>query len=248
MMAVQNKIQGTQLDIPSIDGTQLTDVDAALLNGEDNADLHDAGNLTGPGKVDNTLLNATITSNTSGNAATATRSVDSDDSDALGGVAASSWAKLASPIFTGDPRSVTRAPNDNDTSIATTAYVDSAVSGGGGSITLTESPGLATTSNSVSWLHTLAAEPDIVTIIIQCISAEYGYSVGDRLVISNGVASWQTQADQNENGGMIIQVDTSRVYIRRFNRLQINDKGSLDVRRQITYSKWQYYIKAMVVS
>ena len=37
------------------------------------------------------------------------------------------YAKLASPIFTGDARAVTAAPGDNDTSIATTAFVQTAV-------------------------------------------------------------------------------------------------------------------------
>jgi hypothetical protein len=38
------------------------------------------------------------------------------------------YAPLAAPVFTGDARAVTPAPGDNDTSIATTAFVASAVS------------------------------------------------------------------------------------------------------------------------
>ena len=38
-------------------------------------------------------------------------------------------APLASPSFTGDPTSITRAAGDNDTSIATTAFVQTAVAG-----------------------------------------------------------------------------------------------------------------------
>jgi len=47
------------------------------------------------------------------------------DTTHIQGVAASSlgFAPLASPVFTGDPRSVTPATADNDTSIATTAFV-----------------------------------------------------------------------------------------------------------------------------
>jgi hypothetical protein len=47
------------------------------------------------------------------------------DATHIQGVAASSlgFAPLASPVFTGDPRSVTPITSDNDTSIATTAYV-----------------------------------------------------------------------------------------------------------------------------
>lgn len=41
-------------------------------------------------------------------------------------------ADLASPVFTGNPTAPTPAPGDNDTSIATTAFVTAAVAGGGG--------------------------------------------------------------------------------------------------------------------
>jgi hypothetical protein len=41
-----------------------------------------------------------------------------------------SLAPIASPTFTGDPKAPTQAPGDNDTSIATTAFVSAAVSSG----------------------------------------------------------------------------------------------------------------------
>jgi len=41
-----------------------------------------------------------------------------------------SRAPLASPVFTGDPQAPTAAPGDNDTSIATTAFVHAAVAAG----------------------------------------------------------------------------------------------------------------------
>jgi len=44
--------------------------------------------------------------------------------------ALSGYAPLASPVFTGDARAVTPAFGDNDTSIATTAFVQSALLGG----------------------------------------------------------------------------------------------------------------------
>lgn len=43
-------------------------------------------------------------------------------------------APLASPTFTGDPKAPTPAPGDNDTSIATTAFVQNAISGISGGI------------------------------------------------------------------------------------------------------------------
>jgi len=44
--------------------------------------------------------------------------------------AASTYAPIASPVFTGDARAVTPAFGDNDTSISTTAFVQSALLGG----------------------------------------------------------------------------------------------------------------------
>lgn len=48
------------------------------------------------------------------------------------GVAVSTLAPLASPAFTGNPTAPTASPGDNDTSIATTAFVTAAVAAGGG--------------------------------------------------------------------------------------------------------------------
>ena len=45
----------------------------------------------------------------------------------------SALARLASPTFTGDPKAPTASPGDNDTSIASTAFVTAAVAAGGGS-------------------------------------------------------------------------------------------------------------------
>src|SRR5262245_66063123 len=47
--------------------------------------------------------------------------------------AAGSYAPINSPTFTGDPKAPTPTAGDNDTSIATTAFVTSAISTAGGS-------------------------------------------------------------------------------------------------------------------
>lgn len=51
------------------------------------------------------------------------------DSAKLGGTAASSYAKLASPTFTGTPKAPTAAAGTNTTQVATTAFVTTAISG-----------------------------------------------------------------------------------------------------------------------
>src|SRR5262245_11038595 len=57
------------------------------------------------------------------------------DATHIQGINASSlgFAPLASPTFTGDPKAPTATAGDNDTSIATTAFVTSAISTAGGS-------------------------------------------------------------------------------------------------------------------
>jgi hypothetical protein len=48
-----------------------------------------------------------------------------------GGGSGTAYAPIASPVFTGDPQAPTPAPTDNDTSIATTAFVKSALAASG---------------------------------------------------------------------------------------------------------------------
>jgi hypothetical protein len=73
-------------------------------------------------------------------------------------------APLASPIFTGNPTAPTPSPGDNDTSIATTAFVAAAVTAGGspGALTLIST---LTASNSPTLDFTgLTATTDYVLV------------------------------------------------------------------------------------
>jgi hypothetical protein len=54
-------------------------------------------------------------------------------------------APLASPVFTGDPKAPTPTPGDNDTSIATTAFVTAAVAAVGGGFTQFKETVISTT-------------------------------------------------------------------------------------------------------
>ena len=82
-------------------------------------------------------------------------------------------ADIASPVFTGDPKAPTPSPGDNDTSIATTAFVAAALAAGGSvtpaaltkvdetnvTLTLGGTPSLAllqATSITVGWTGTLS--------------------------------------------------------------------------------------------
>src|SRR5262245_52579339 len=59
----------------------------------------------------------------------------------VSGTDLAAYAPLASPVFTGDPRSnATLSPTDNDTSLATTAWVTAAIISSAGSGTQTPTP------------------------------------------------------------------------------------------------------------
>lgn len=64
-------------------------------------------------------------------------------------------APLASPVFTGDPQSVTPAAADNDTSVATTSFVKAAIAAGGGggsaSITISDTPPSSPANGALWW-------------------------------------------------------------------------------------------------
>jgi len=61
-------------------------------------------------------------------------------------------APLASPAFTGTPTSTTPTQGDNSTTLATTAYVDTAVAGAGGGTSYTYSA-ISGTTSAQAWYH-----------------------------------------------------------------------------------------------
>tara|TARA_B110000879_G_scaffold185351_1_gene245636 strand:+ start:242 stop:1219 length:978 start_codon:yes stop_codon:yes gene_type:complete len=71
-------------------------------------------------------------------------------------------AKLASPTFTGNPKSVTKATGDNDTSIATTAFVKTAVDN---SFTANTPPSVQVFTSSGTYTKTSGMVGAKVTII-----------------------------------------------------------------------------------
>lgn len=78
-----------------------------------------------------------------------------------------SRAPLVSPVFTGDPKAPTPSPGDNDTSIATTAFVASAVAaGGGGGVPEAPNDGQLYGRKSLGWSVVPAGGGGGSTIII----------------------------------------------------------------------------------
>jgi hypothetical protein len=80
-----------------------------------------------------------------------------------------SRAPLASPAFTGNPTAPTASPGDNDTSIATTAFVQAAVTASGG-----VTPSALTRVNDTNITLTLGGTPN--TALLQATSITAGWS------------------------------------------------------------------------
>jgi trimeric autotransporter adhesin len=80
--------------------------------------------VTGAIRTNNQLI-STIATGTAPLAVSSTTMVNNLNAQYLGGQLGSYYAPLAAPLFTGDARAVTPLAADNDTSIATTAFVKS---------------------------------------------------------------------------------------------------------------------------
>jgi hypothetical protein len=79
-----------------------------------------------------------------------------------------SRAPLASPVFTGNPTAPTPAPGDNDTSVATTAFVANAVA------TVAVSPSALTRTNDTNVTATLGGTP--AAALLQATSITLGWT------------------------------------------------------------------------
>lgn len=116
-------------------------------------------------------------------------------------------APLASPTFTGNPTAPTPSPGDNDTSIATTAFVNTALSAAVFSKSFASAEQTITTGGALTLAHGMAVVPKIVFLELVCTTADAGYSVGDKLAIGFTGAV-------NSNSGVNITYDATNIYAR----------------------------------
>lgn len=121
---------GSGLDADTLDGLQHTNVNTALTLVSRDASGNFSANIISADLIGNVTGDVTgnLTGNITGNAASANNALS------LGGVAASSYALLASPSLTGTPTAPTAAAGTNTTQLATTAFVRTAVLNATGSL------------------------------------------------------------------------------------------------------------------
>lgn len=116
------------------DSAQANVIEGITVNGTNLTPASKVVDISVPTKVSqltNDSAYITKDSDITGNAATATKATQ----DASGNVIASTYAKIASPTFTGAPKAPTAAEGTNTTQIATTAFVTKAISNAVGGIT-----------------------------------------------------------------------------------------------------------------
>jgi hypothetical protein len=111
----------------------------------------------------------------------------------------------ASPAFTGLPTAPTQPANTNNTTLATTEYADRA-----GLTTFSTTPQEWDTSTKLyTFAHPLGAAPKIAQLIFTCTTADAGYSVGDRVVLSTSQSSEQSSADY----GYATKAGSANIYL-----------------------------------
>lgn len=109
-------------------------IEKVKVNGTALSIAEKAVNVTVPTKtsdISNDSGYITASDSITGNAATATKA----SQDGNGNVISNTYAKISSPTFTGTPKAPTATKGDNSTTIATTAFVTTAVTEGLNGIT-----------------------------------------------------------------------------------------------------------------
>lgn len=102
------------------------------------------------------------------------------------------FAPKASPAFTGTPTAPTAAAGTNTTQIATTAFVQTAVSAAGGGVTMQTSSYTATASVSTIpiGISGFDASKDALLVFINGLFALGKYTVsGTNIVLTNAIAA-----------------------------------------------------------
>ena len=108
-------------------------------------------------------------------------------------------APLASPTFTDIPTVPTAASGTNTTQIASTAFVQTAVSSST-TAPVTPLPNITVGPGVLTAAHALGVVPSLVVLELVCLTAEFGYAIGDVVqitVVSNGANNYKLELFKN---------------------------------------------------
>ena len=150
-------------------------------------------------------------------------------------------AAIASPTFTGTPSAPTAAAGTSTTQLATTAFVqnNSAVHE-----SFTSSPQAITTAGGLTIAHGLSAAPSLLWTYLVCQTAEYGWSVGDKYLVSFGGPYGGTSTTAE---GAAVSFDATNVYVRWSNDVPLNNLMNKNTGgyAALTNANWKLVVKAL---
>jgi hypothetical protein len=175
----------------------------------------------------------------------------------VGFIDTSSFAPTASPVLTGNPTAPTAAADDNDTSIATTAYVIGQASATTPAVDGTAAIGTSkkyaradhvhpqwafvssqqnvAASTNLTVAHGLGRKPTHVDVILQCTSADANHASGDELQFTATTNAGNVSAN-------CISWDTTNVYIVTMNAIFIVDRSSTAI-ATLTMANWKFVVR-----
>lgn len=143
-----------------------------------------------------------------------------------------------SPAFAGTPTAPTPATADNSTTIPTTAYVKANVAALPFSKSFESSQQTITAGGSLTLAHGLGVKPKLYMVVLQCLTAEGGYSIGDEVLPA------PSSNEAGSNRGISIVPDATNINIR-------NGGGGMQISRKdngnflnITNANWALVARA----
>jgi hypothetical protein len=150
-------------------------------------------------------------------------------------------APKASPAFTGVPTAPTAAPGNNSTQLATTAYADAAIAAGQLQRFFQSTQQTITSAGALTIAHGLGVQPTLLMLSLKCITAEFGYSVGDEVFINP-----HHQTTQDFDHGTAVVPDGTNLVIRYGAASPVYNilHKTTGVKQSATNSSWKLIARA----
>ena len=145
----------------------------------------------------------------------------------------STYAPLASPVFTGNPVANTQSAGNSTTRLATTAFVQGELP------KVYRTSAITLVAQQVdTYTHSLGGKPDGVQFILVCVTGEHGYSTNDEVMYLD------TSSDASYSPSVFCE-NTTQIKVQHgyYGRFQISHKTT-GLASLTTLANWKYKLKA----
>ena len=189
--------------------------------------VHITGNETIAGTK---TFSSTIAGSINGNAATATKATQDEDGNTI----KTTYAKLASPTFTGTPKAPTASASTNNTQIATTAFVKTAISN-----LVNSAPTTLDTLNEIA--TALGNDPNFATTMttqlgLKANDSDVVHKTGDETVAGEKTLSGNTTISKSSPvlSLQMLNLDTTQVSTsnKYYSAIGFCDKNGIDIKNR----------------